>query len=155
MLDPRKLRGFCNVRIFVGKLYKKNGRAPGNLLLLYEYNFKSSITILRFRPVRKYFFYLQSTKRTSLVTDVFVNETFFLILYHCCWVRFTENILDMSFRKKEFNEVGIIANCNRVHTKNCNHIFQRLFKDHLQRNIISQSYKNAHSQSVLIRPLEA
>ena len=122
MLDPRKPRGFCNVRIFVGKLFKKNGRAPGNLLLLYEYNFKSSITILRFRPVRKYFCYLQSTKRTSLVTDVF------LILYHCCWVRFTENILDMSSEKKKFNEAGMIAHCNRVHTKNCNHIskiFQR------------------------------
>ena len=61
MRDPRKPRD-CNDRIFVGKLYKKNGWAPGNLLLLYEYNFKSSITILPFRPARKTFFYLQSTK---------------------------------------------------------------------------------------------
>ena len=128
MLDPRKPGLFCNDHIFVWKRFEKNGRAPGNLLLLFECNFKSSVTILPFRQARKYFFYLQSTKRTSLVTYVFVKQTSFPTLYHCCWIRFTENILEMNFRKKKkFNEAGIIAKLNRVDTKICNHNYFKHF----------------------------
>ena len=45
---------------------------------------------------------------------------------------FYGDILETSFRKKKFNEAGMIANCNRVRTENSNHIsksFQGLFKD--------------------------
>ena len=64
----------------------------------------------------------------------------------------------MSFRKKKFNEAGMIANCNRVRTKYSNHIsktFQGLFKDQVDFEGPStkeynqlQSYKNAHSHAV-------
>ena len=52
---------------------------------------------------------------------------FFPILSPLLLGPFYGDILEMSF-----NEAGMIANCNGVHTKNCNHIsktFQGLFKD--------------------------
>ena len=207
MRDPRKPRD-CNDRIFVGKLYKKNGRAPGNLLLLYEYNFKSSITILPFRPARKYFFYLQSTKtpftwsggprlsgvgfylfcvrslrawkqKKSTPLDrgppLHVNMPLEDLPGDWCLRKrkvlpypllfllgpFYGDILEMSFQKKNSTKPAwsqtVTGFVQKIPT-----IFQSLFKDfsrtkwilkdHLLRNTISsQSYKNAHSQSILIR----
>ena len=64
MLDPRKPREYYTATIAFswGNFIKRTGE----LLEIYSYCmstiFKSSITILPFRPVRKYFFYLQSTK---------------------------------------------------------------------------------------------
>ena len=127
MLDPRKSGWFCNDHIFVWKLLKRTGE----LLGIYSYCMstisKAQLQFSAFDRPGKYFFHLQSTKRTSLVTYVFVKETFFPTLYHCCWIRFTEIFLRWVSEKKKFNEAGIIANCNRVHTKNCNHNYFKHF----------------------------